>query len=394
MILPAPKKVLENPGRYVQTGKKICKQLISAKLVVTATDYVADEYKDLVTGELFHADFPVGMVDDVEYDSSVKAMAFMLNNECDVSLGKTKQFLFDFSQGKLNISTGAISNFTKEFSRKSAEDREQIKQDILASDIIHADYTFGRKQGTTSTVLIIRNNDSVLYTAVSAKGNAGVQELGLNNYHGILVSDHEAAFINLECRHQECMAHTNRYGVGSVENEPNLRWNRLFVDWNHHSNKHWHSHETKSEDQWKAESEKLIQEFTSILEIARQEYEYEPPGKYNKEGFNLYKRMEESPDDYVLFLRDPAVPPTNNAAEQKGRVYKRKAHQAMCFRGAHGENFYCDAATVLESARMQGRNICDEVTGIFDTIVVRQRKRTPHLTCLQKMQEHLSNPDF
>ena len=83
----------------------------------------------------------------MEYDSSVKAMAYILNNECNVSIGKTRQFLFDVSHGKLDISTGAISNFTKEFSEKSKEEREDIKRQLLASDVLHADYTFGRKQG-------------------------------------------------------------------------------------------------------------------------------------------------------------------------------------------------------------------------------------------------------
>jgi hypothetical protein len=50
-----------------------------------------------------------------------------------------------------------------------------------------------------------------------------------------------------------------------------------------------------------------------ILTKAGEEYEYEPPSKYNREGYNTYKRMAEDPEEYVLFLRDPSVPPSNNA---------------------------------------------------------------------------------
>ena len=394
VILPVPKKVQENPSRYELTGKEVRKQLISTKLVVIATDFVAKEYRDILTGETFHAEFPAGIVDDVEYDASVKAMAFMLNNECNVSIGKTRQFLFDASRGLLDISTGAICNFSREFSAKSKEEREEIKRQILASGVIHADFTFGRKQGNMSSVLILTDEKAVDYTSVSAKGNAGVHEGELDTYSGVLVSDHEAAFVNLDCDHQECDAHTLRYAIGSVENEPGLEWNRKFVDWVRRAIKHWHAYGPDSLEQWKTESETLIQEFLSILELARSEYEYDPPSKYNKEGFNLYKRMEESPDDYVRFLRDPSVPPTNNAAEQKGRVYKRKARQVMSFRGAHGEEYYCDALTILETARMQGLNVYDEVTGIFDTIVERQTRRSPKLTTLQKMEAYISAPDY
>ena len=393
-VVLTPRKVLENPGRYVPTGKKFCKQLVSAKVVVMATDYVAMEYRDTLTGDTFHADFPAGMVDDVEYDSSVKALAFMLNEECNVSIGKTRQFLFDASHGVLNISTGAISNFTNEFSKKSKEDREELKKQILATGVIHADYTFGRRQGKMSTVLIMTNNDSAVYTSVSAKGNAGVKESGLDTYHGVLVSDHEAAFVNLDCLHQECSSHTLRYGIGSVENEPNLKWNRLFIDWDRRAINHWNSHDSLPAKQWKEGSEKLIREYHSILETAKAEYEYEPPNKYNMEGYNLYSRMAESPDDYIRFLRDPSVPPTNNVSERLGRCYKRKAHQVMCFRGAHGEEHFCDALTILKTARMRGQDIYNEVTGIFDTLVIRQGYRVPKLTPLQKMKEYVSSPDF
>ena len=394
VFLPVPKRVLDNPNRYELTGKEIRKQLVSAKLVVSATDYVAMEYRDILTGEKFHATFPAGMVDDVEYDSSVKALAFMLNEECNVSIGKTRQFLFDASHGMLDISTGAISNFTKEFSKKSKEDREELKQQILASGVIHADYTFGRKQGKMSTVLIMTNNDSAVYMSVSAKGNAGVQESGLSTYHGVLVSDHEAAFVNLDCLHQECSSHTLRYGIGSVENEPNLTWNQLFIDWDRRAIDHWNSHNSSPTDQWKEGSEKLIQEYYSILETAKIEYEYEPPNKYNMEGYNLYSRMAKDPDDYIRFLRDPSVPPTNNVSERLGRCYKRKAHQVMCFRGAHGEEYCCDALTMLKTARMRGQDVYNDVIGIFDTLVIRQSYRSPKLTPLQKMKEYVSSPDF
>ena len=391
--LPAPRKVLENPSRYELTGKEFRKQLISAKLVVTATEFVAQEYLDILTGDTFHADFPVGIADDVEFDSRVKAMAYMLNNECDVSIGKTRQLLFDLSNGKLDISTGAISNFTKEFSEKSKEEREEIKQQLLASDVLHADYTFGRKQGKMSTVLIMANENSVAYDSVSAKGNAGVKETELDTYNGIMVSDHEAAFVGLGCKRQECMVHTGRYGKASVENEPKLTWNRRFVDWDQRAIKHWHSYDPNSSELWETKSEALIQEFNTILQIAKAEYEYEPPSKYYMDGFNLYKRMAEAPDDYILFLRDPSVPPSNNRAEVCARRYKRKAHQVMTFRGKHGEEHYCSGLTIIETAKKQGRNVYDEVTGYFDTIVVRQKKRTPVLTTLDKMKKYSSDPE-
>ena len=80
----------------------------------------------------------------------------------------------------------------------------------------------------------------------------------------------------------------------------------------------------------------MLSEYDEVIEKAKEEYEYEPPGDYYKDGYNTYQRMSEDKEEYVLFLRDPSVPPTNNLAERNGRQFKRKAHQVMAFRSREG----------------------------------------------------------
>ena len=108
-----------------------------------------------------------------------------------------------------------------------------------------------------------------------------------------------------------------------------------------------------------------MEQFMDILQTAKEEYENEPPSKYYRDGYNTYKRMEEKPDDYILFLRDPRVPPTNNVAERAARKYKRKAHQVMSFRSQEGSNRFCDGLTITETIKAQGGNLFEEVAGRF-----------------------------
>ena len=116
----------------------------------------------------------------------------------------------------------------------------------------------------------------------------------------------------------------------------------------------------------KAAAEEYISQFMEILQTAREEYEYEPPSKYYKDGYNTFKRMEETPEDYLLFLRDPSVPPTNNIAERYGRKFKRKAHQVMSFRSQEGVNRFCDGLTITESIKGQGGNLFEGNTERFN----------------------------
>lgn len=59
---------------------------------VSVTEYTTKEYRSRITGARVHAPFPKGYVNEVNYDGTVKAFAFLLGNECNVSP-------FDYNKG-------------------------------------------------------------------------------------------------------------------------------------------------------------------------------------------------------------------------------------------------------------------------------------------------------
>ena len=359
-----PYQAFLNPVLFRPTGRTITKQLISAQLTITVTEYSTPEYLDLLTGHTIHAAFPAGVVDDVNYDASVKALAYLLNNECNVSVNKTQSFLREISAGKLDLSAGMICNLAKQFSQKTAAERQEIFEKHVNAPILHADFSFARKMGKQTAVIITATNDSVLCQAREKKGHEGVKGSPLENFNNTLVSDHEAALICHGNRRQECMSHIRRHDQSSIELEPNLTWSPSLLEWIkksiHHRNEY-----IPEDSSWHEKSEMLILELRQILEKAREEYEYEPPSDYFPDGYNLYKRMEEDFDSYVLFLKDPTVPPTNNLAERHARKYKRKAHQVMSFRGEMGDAYYCDGLTIIESLKARGVNLFEAIRERF-----------------------------
>ena len=110
----------------------------------------------------------------------------------------------------------------------------------------------------------------------------------------------------------------------------------------------------------------FLNQYSEIMELAKKEYEYEPPNDYYREGYKLYKRMYEDREDYVLFLKDKSVPPTNNIAERYARVYKRKNIQAMCFRSKSGVEYFCNGLSVVQTIKNRGENIFNAVTERFN----------------------------
>ena len=299
--------------------------------------------------------------------TTVKALAYMINNDLYTSIDKTRVFLKDISRGRIDISNGFICNLSKQFSECTQEERDRLFQDLTTADVLHTDFTFGRTGGKQSAVIITTAGDgTVLYQGRVKKGDEGVKGSPVEHYTGILVSDHVAALIKHGGRHQECLAHMKRYAKSEAENEPGKSWGTKLEAWISDSVGYWHEVNDGFRKYDKATADAYIDSFQEIIRTAREEYEYEPPSKYYKDGYNTYKRMEEKPEDYILFLQDPKVPPTNNVAERAGRKYKRKAHQVMSFRSQEGSNRFCDGLTIMETIKAQGGNLFEELTDRFN----------------------------
>lgn len=350
--IPAPEEYV-NSDNYKPTGRIIRKQLVILRVTAEVVEYATPEFRSQATGQRVHAAFPEGIQDDVNYDGSVKAAAYLLNNECCVSIDKTRTFLKEISGGKIDLSSGMVCNLSRQFSEKTQEERDQIFLGLLASPNLHADFTFGRMNGKQAAVILCATPDLVLYQAREKKGHEGVKGSPVEIYNGTIISDHESTFHSYGTNHQECLVHVERYLRSSIENEPGLEWNRQMLEWVRSAIHYWNGvHKGGASDE--DEVSRLEARYGEILKKAKEEYEYEPPSEYFRDGYNLYKRMAEDKDDYLLFLRDPSVEPTNNLAERNGRKFKRKAAQVMGFRSMDGVTYFCDGLSVIQSMKIFG----------------------------------------
>ena len=363
--IPAPSIYKDDPN-FKETGNTVRKQLVKLHVGVEVTEYNTPEFRNQTTGQRVHAAFPEGLKDEVTYDGTVKAFAYLLNNECYVSIGKTQNFIKEVTGGNLDLSTGLICNLSRQFSEQTKEERDEIFLKLFSAPVMHADFTFGRMNGSQTSVMICAAGDTVLYQGRPKKGDEGVAGSPLEFYDGILVSDHEAALIKHGSQNQECMAHIKRYIINSIENEKDLTWNTMMKEWIKDAVTYWND----IQDGGKEAPEKVTEldrRYDEIMAAAKAEYEYEPPSEYFKEGYNLYKRMAEEKERYTLFLHNPSVEPDNNLAERCARKFKRKAAQAMCFRSQDGVDWFCDGLSIIQSIKAAGKNLYESVTERFNT---------------------------
>lgn len=364
VLLAPPQEIRDDPD-FKKTGKTLVKQLVNVRFLLEVTEYRADVYYNSKTGERRHAGFPDGVVDDVNYGGSIKAFLFLLNNDCCTSIDKSRKFLADLTDGKLDISKGMISRLSREFADKTSQERRKVFSDMLLSPVMHTDCTNAKVNGKNVHVFVCAAPDGpVLYFARKKKGHEGVKGTPVEDYQGILVHDHDKTFYRYGTGHQECLAHILRYLKDSMENEPERNWNKemrsLIQEMIHYRNGLAPGMGCEA-----GKVREFEDKYRKILQEAAEEYKDIPANEYYKDGYNLYLRMEEYMANHLLFLHDSRVPATNNEAERLLRSYKRKQKQAVTFRSFENIDHLCQCMSMLVMMRQKEYNLFDKVSQIF-----------------------------
>ena len=364
IVLPSPQEVLDDPD-FKKTSQTLVKQHVGIRVLLEVTEYHADVYYNSKTGERVHATFPPGIVNEVNYDGSIKAFLFLLNNECCTSIDKSRNFLSELTGGKLNISKGMINNLSKEFAHNSEQERKVLFADLLLSPVMHTDCTNAKVNGESSYVYVCATPDGkALYSAREKKGHKGVKGTPVEDYQGILVHDHDKTFYSYGSDHQECLAHILRYLKDSMSNEADRTWNKEMYSLLRKMI-HYRKGIPSDEPADPVVVSNFEERYKKILQKAKEEYDYIPASKYYKDGYNLYRRLEKYMSNHLLFLHDHRVPTTNNIAERLLRNFKRKQQQAVTFRSKDSIDYLCQCMSMLIEMRQKEENTFSKVSLMF-----------------------------
>lgn len=362
VLLEAPKDITADSD-YYPTGKFIEKQIIDIELNVIVNVLKAEIYRSRSTGKRIHAKFPAGIDNEVNYGPSVKALAFLLNNYCNVSIAKTTGMIKELSNGTINISTGAVNKLVQEFSKKTETERKAIFDNLVKAEVLYTDATGARVNGKGKAVMVCTTPKEVLYFLRDHKGHEGIKNTPVEFTVNTLVHDHDLTFYNYGGNHQECLAHILRYLLNSIENEPELTWNKSM-----HKLLQEMIHTFKESDCNLGEEkiQAFKKQYNDILLLGNAEYLQHPPAKWYPEGKNLLKRLVKHASNTLLFLEKPNVEYTNNNSERACRKFKRHLQSMVTFRSQENGEAYCNCLGILETARLNGDNLFLTTKNVFE----------------------------
>ncbi len=288
----------------------------------------------------------------VVYDASVKGFVVYLSTVQFLPYNRIATFFKEVFG--LEISQGSMVNGINEARRSAEPAIEKIKEYIMQSPVVGFDESGCYCNKRLDWAWIAQ---TVYFTLVfhgkSRKGLELEDRFGDSLERMSAVTDRHSAYFALHfLNHQVCLAHLLRECQYLNELDKEQQWSRsvesLFQEAIHERNqKPTESIDPKS---WLDRLDNLIDENLSRL----------------NEKFTTFKNGLLKCRDYIFnFLRDPAIPPDNNASERGIRKLKIKLKNSGCFRSDLGADAFMDLHSIVETTKKHGNSPYNAILALF-----------------------------
>lgn len=270
----------------------------------------------------------------------------------------------------VSLSEGALVGAIAQVAQRAAPVVAQIREAIRASPVVHADETGWREDGRNGYIWTL-STPSHRYFVRGTREKLMLEAALGTNFSGVLLSDFYAAYTGYEGCHQYCWAHLLRdlrdltlrhpgdAGVRGWEAAIGALFGRA---------QQWTSDDPvqrrRKQQEYQAELRALCAPYLPATPVAAMATGDSDPTSGAKAPATpqriLAQRMERHLAELFVFVADPTVPPTNNAAERSLRhlVVRRKISGGS--RSQAGTAATMALATVFGTWRVQGRNPFDE----------------------------------
>jgi transposase len=254
----------------------------------------------------------------------------------------------------LQISVGGIVGLLQRMAAAGQPGYEQIQQDLRASPVVHADETGWRENGQHSTVWTVSTSQQV-YVHHGRRTNEEIDGILGAEFPGTIVADCYAAYDHFLGPKQRCWAHLVRDLQDLLathgDDVETGAWVEGILD----------VYEQARADRPPAEEGMTPQAERARAERARRcealiQLHCPADLEASLPYASLAKRFRKHLSELFTFVRDPAVPATNNAAEQSLRslVIARKISGGT--RSGRGSTTRMILYSLCATARHQGKN--------------------------------------
>ena len=344
---------------------------------LVVTEHRAHHCRCARCGGQTRACFPAGVTAPVQYGARITAMVVYLAHYQLLPEDRLAALLGDLFGVALVPAT--IARMGQSCVQRVQGVVDKVRDLVKSAPVKHMDETGFRVGGRTQWLHIASTALLTFYRVSARRGSL------LGDVAGIVVHDHWKPYFTMPgVLHALCNAHHLRELKALIEIEKEdwaLGMQRLLRRACHAAN--------LAREQGRPPEPRLIalieRRFEAIVAQGIAFHEAQPPldppagarkrrGRPKRRtGHNLLLRLQSRRADVLRFLTDPAVPFTNNQAEQDGRMMKLKQKISGGFRSQQGAEDFAVIRSFISTARKQGWNVIQAIMEDPDTLIARLR---------------------
>ena len=313
------------------------------------TEYRLYGYRCATCGKLLWAKLPPGVAEGQLFDPRLQALIAYMKGALHASYTGLADFCRDVLG--IKVTRSLLCNTIRRVNDALAQPYEQLAEHLPAEPVLNVDESGWKNKGLRYWIWVFCTSALSFFRIAKSRGAKVLEEVLGEVYGGTIISDFFSAYVKYANRLQQfCLAHLIRdiKFLATLPGERDKRFGeRLLTDFKRLFH-FWHLRE-------KIPKPRLDRILLRIKDRVLRRAEVHADGERSKSR-TLARRLCKHGEAIFRFLFDPAVAPTNNAAERAIRqaVIDRRITQGS--RSEMGRNWNARIWTVLSTCRKQGRS--------------------------------------
>ena len=329
------------------------------------TEHRAEIKRCPVSGRQVCAAFPTGVSAAAQYGVRFQSLLVYLHTAQLLPFARISQLCGDLFGAP--VGAGTLAALNASLAHSLAGHEAAVVAALQKAEVLHCDESGVRVAGKLHWLHTAGTGELTFYHVHAKRGTEAMEAAGiLPHFKGWAVHDFWSPYLRYqECLHAFCNAHLLRELKFLLEEE-HLPWAGQLMELLGEFQALKKARPRLSEGL----IEKCQRRYHALLKAARRRH---PRPAVNaarakqSKAANLLARLEDYDQCILAFLSVPAVPFTNNQAEQDIRMIKVRQKISGCFRTLEGARVFATIRGFLSTARKQGKDLLEALTQAFSS---------------------------
>ena len=313
------------------------------------TEYRLHGCRCSACGKIVWAQAPVGVGEGRLFGPRLEALIAYMKGSLHASYSGLAEFCRDVLG--INVARSHVCNTIARVNEALAQPYEELARHVPTEPVLNIDESGWKDKGLRYWIWVFCTSAISFFCIAKSRGSKVLEEVLGKTYGGTIVSDFFSAYVKYASALQQfCLAHLIRdvKFLTTLPDETDKQFGQqLLIEFKRLFH-FWHLRQKIPKERF---DRLMFRIKDRVLQLAQAR-----AGGDKSKSRTLARRLVKHGDPIFRFLFDPAVPPTNNAAERTVRtaVIDRRITQGS--RSLMGRQWNARIWTVLDTCRKQGRS--------------------------------------